>query len=319
MKKKTFIHHVSALVRDVERSYPFYHKLLGLNLLMKTVNQEDTKMYHVFFTDKLGRPGTDFTIFGMKTGKENRFGTNAIERTVFVVPSEDSLEFWVKRLSDYDVFNCGIESYNESKIVRFEDFDGLKFGLVPLRNPQELSDFYPNESKDIPAEHAILAFDSVHFRVRYPEATEKILNDFFDFQPVRQIQDERFPVTVLESAMSPFYHEIHLIKDTINPRESTGIGGVHHIAFSAETKEDIEAAQEAIAERNFYNTGIKNRDFFVSTYFREANQILFEIATLEGNPPKVVEDQSDFKNIPLFLPSHLESKREDILRNLENF
>ena len=66
----------------------------------------------------------------MKGMKENRFGTNAIERTMFLVRSEKSLYFWEKRFDDFNVCHYGIETYNGQKILRFEDEDGQRLGLV---------------------------------------------------------------------------------------------------------------------------------------------------------------------------------------------
>lgn len=309
------IHHVSSLVRDINRSFNFYHKLLGLNLLMKTVNQENNEMYHLFFTDAEGRPGTDFTIFEDQTGRENIFGTNAIERTVFLVPSEASLVFWQERLEAAGVFNCEVETYNQSKILRFDDPDGLKLGLVPLKTTNN-NVFHPSIREDIPAEHSLLGIDSVHLRVRYASATGKILKDFFQFNQLRTIDSEAYPVTVYGSEMAPFSHEIHLIEDQHNHRETNGVGGVHHLALSVENYSELLEMQEKIDERNFYNSGIKNREFFNSTYFREANQILIEVATHEGAALDLPIAVDSLAEAPLHLPSFLEDRRNFIAANL---
>lgn len=77
------IHHVSVMNRDVQRSFEFYHKLLGMELLLKTVNQDDMEMYHLFYGDTTGRPGTEFSVFEMKSGPTKAYGTNSLERMIF--------------------------------------------------------------------------------------------------------------------------------------------------------------------------------------------------------------------------------------------
>ena len=67
--KNTGIHHVSVLGSDIRKAYNFYHNILGLKLILKTVNQDDSNMYHLFFGDETGREGTEFTVFEMKGGK----------------------------------------------------------------------------------------------------------------------------------------------------------------------------------------------------------------------------------------------------------
>lgn len=99
----TGLHHISVLSSNAERAFYFYHHILGLKLILKTVNQDDPNIYHLFFGDETGRGGTEFTVFEMKGAKENRFGTNAIERTMFLVRSEKSLYFWEKRFDDFNV------------------------------------------------------------------------------------------------------------------------------------------------------------------------------------------------------------------------
>ncbi|CYV22824.1 VOC family protein [Streptococcus suis] len=44
----TGIHHISSLVGNIHQAYHFYHHILGLKLTLKTVNQEDSSMYHLF-------------------------------------------------------------------------------------------------------------------------------------------------------------------------------------------------------------------------------------------------------------------------------
>ena len=57
------IHHVSAITANAKRNYDFYTNILGLRLVKKTVNQDDTSVYHLFYGDERGNPGTEFTFF----------------------------------------------------------------------------------------------------------------------------------------------------------------------------------------------------------------------------------------------------------------
>lgn len=310
------IHHVSVINRDVAKTFQFYREVLGLDLLMKTVNQDDIEMYHLFFSDTKGRPGTEFTIFQMQTGRDKQFGTNAIERTVFAVPSEAALQFWEKRLNDLGLFNCEIESYNDSKILRFEDYDGVQLGLTPVTDTR--NEFYAHATEEITLENAIIGIDSVHLRVRYPKATANILTHYYDLEPVKLLQDNDLQVTVLSKANSLFDQEIHLIEDKDRSLEVQGIGSAHHIALSVKDKAELEIVEEKVVERNFVNSGIKNREFFYSFYFRESNNILFETATEEITLEKETYEEAAFDKIPLYLPSFLEPRRNFIESNLSN-
>ena len=57
------IHHITAITGDAPRNVDFYTRVLGLRLAAKTVNQDDPSVYHLFYADELGRPGSDLTFF----------------------------------------------------------------------------------------------------------------------------------------------------------------------------------------------------------------------------------------------------------------
>ena len=314
MLNKSIIHHVSVINRNIEQTFHFYHDLLGLDLVLKTVNQDDVEMYHLFFGDTKGRPGTEFTIFQIKDGVDRTFGTNAIERTVFAVPNEAALYFWESRLNEFGIFNCEIEEYNDSKILRFEDFDGVQLGIVPVRDVN--NDFFPRKTREIDLENAILGIDSVHLRVRYPLATSKNMQQMFNLELTKTISQGNFPTLVLTKSNTLFNQEIHIIEDKRSTLEVPGIGSAHHIALSVKNTEELSTVEQKIVERNFKNSGVKFREFFTSIYFREPNQLLFEVATEEIALTKKDYVITNFDDIPLSLPSFLEPQRESIERHL---
>ncbi|HFI0161996.1 TPA: VOC family protein [Streptococcus suis] len=126
----TGIHHISSLVGNIHQAYHFYHHILGLKLTWKTVNQEDSSMYHLFFGDEEGRFGTEYTIFDMPNHPSHRNGTNRLERTVFLVKDLEALEFWQKRLTEFEVENEGIQAFGNGHILNFQDEDGQLLGLT---------------------------------------------------------------------------------------------------------------------------------------------------------------------------------------------
>ena len=73
MLQLTGTHHVSALTNDIKGNHDFYTQVLGMRLVKKTVNQDDVSMYHLFYADALGTPGTDMTFFDMpRAAREHR-------------------------------------------------------------------------------------------------------------------------------------------------------------------------------------------------------------------------------------------------------
>lgn len=57
------IHHVTAIAGEPQRNLDFYTGVLGLILVMLTVNNDDPATYHFYFGEAEGRPGTILTFF----------------------------------------------------------------------------------------------------------------------------------------------------------------------------------------------------------------------------------------------------------------
>jgi glyoxalase family protein len=61
--ERVLSHHVSGLTADAPKNPSFYTQVLGLRLVKKTVHQDDTASYHLFYGDEAGNPRTKVTFF----------------------------------------------------------------------------------------------------------------------------------------------------------------------------------------------------------------------------------------------------------------
>lgn len=315
--QNTGIHHVSVMSSSAEKAYDFYHRILGMKLILNTVNQDDHTMIHLFFGDEEGRGGSEFTVFDMgEHFKKNQFGTNALERTYFLVESAQSLIYWQERLDQFGVCHYGIEEFNHSQQLRFEDEDGQKLGFV-YREGLDRSLLKPYVAQDIPAQHAILGLGQVDVRVRYPEATDRWLEDHFDFVKLEVSNRDDKEIWIYQHQPSVFGHQIHVIIDKTSPVQRLGVGGIHHLALGVQTRHDLEDLVDYLADHNKTNSGIVYREFFHSVYFRDPNYLLFEVATpLDKSRETFPQQGLDYKDLALDLPEFLEDKRQEIQANL---
>src|SRR4051794_1747137 len=95
------VHHVTAITADAPRNVEFYAGLLGLRLVKKTVNQDDPTVYHLFYADEQGDPGSDITFFEYPGARQGRAGAGMVHTVRWRVGSEDALDFWQKRLDNH--------------------------------------------------------------------------------------------------------------------------------------------------------------------------------------------------------------------------
>ncbi len=94
------IHHVTAITADAQKNVDFYAGVLGLRLVKKSVNQDQTSVYHLFYADETGDPGSDITFFEYPGTMEGRAGAGMVHRVVWRVTGTDALDFWQQRLAD---------------------------------------------------------------------------------------------------------------------------------------------------------------------------------------------------------------------------
>jgi glyoxalase family protein len=92
------IHHVTAMTADAQANVDFYAGVLGLRLVKKSVNQDDTSVYHLFYADETGDPGSDITFFEYPGLPLGRAGAGMVHRVVWRVSSPEALDFWSQRL-----------------------------------------------------------------------------------------------------------------------------------------------------------------------------------------------------------------------------
>ena len=113
------LHHVTATVDAAQDDLDFCVGALGLRLLKKTVNFDNHHVYHFYYGDERGAPGTIWTTFpykghGVPIGKK---GAGQITITSFSVP-ESSLDFWKARLRGLGMtVTDGAARFGEESVV----------------------------------------------------------------------------------------------------------------------------------------------------------------------------------------------------------
>src|ERR687892_1309058 len=105
------IHHITAITGDAQRNVDFYVGVLGLRLVKKTVNQDDPTVYHLFYADEKGDPGSDLTFFEYPGAPAGRAGEGMIWGIRWRLGTAEALDFWAERL--------GVERSGET--LRFSD------------------------------------------------------------------------------------------------------------------------------------------------------------------------------------------------------
>jgi glyoxalase family protein len=290
------IHHVTAITADAQSNLDFYVGVLGLRLVKKTVNQDNPSVYHLFYADEKGDPGSDLTFFEYPGTPIGRAGDGMVHRIVWRVGSADALDFWAGRLGEHEVQTQRVDGR-----LRFSDPEGLEHELlVPEVDDEPLTAEHP----EIPAELALQGFDGVRAYASDPDRSAELLAEALEFSSRGQGEGG-----VLWEARGERRGSIYAYDKPPAEAGSQGAGTVHHVAW-ASSLEEHEAWRDRVAEAGMRPTPVIDRFYFRSIYFLEPSGVLFEVATL--GPGFTIDEPLESLGEKLSLPPFIEHLRNEI-------
>ncbi len=284
------IHHITAITGNAQRNIDFYAGTLGLRMVKKTVNQDEPSVYHLFYADEEGDPGSDITFFEFPGAAPGRAGDGMIHTIGWRVASAEALDFWAQRLE-----SAGTEPGREGDTLAFADPEGLRHELRVSSVPdQPLTADHP----EVPKEMALQGFDGARAYASEPEASTHLL-ETLGF--VRTGDDWE--------ARGDIRGGVWGYDEPPADRGLQGAGSVHHIAWSS-SMEEHEAWRAKAIEGGARPTPVIDRFYFRSIYFREPSGVLFEVATM--GPGFDADEPKDSLGERLSLPPDFEPLREKI-------
>ena len=296
MSRLEGLHHVTAITGDARANVDFYTRVLGLRLVKKTVNQDDPSVYHLFFGDEEGAPGHDLTFFEYPGARRGRAGDGMVHTVAYRVASPASLDFWAERLRGE-----GVAIRRSDDALSFDDPEGLTLELrvedvpdAPLRA----------EAPDVPAEHALLGFAGVRAYASRPERSAPLLTRPLGFTAAGE---DRFEARGALRGGWIAYEQPPL------DRAVPGAGTVHHVAWAIPLGAEAQW-DEQVRAAGGRTSGVVDRFYFRSVYFREPSGVLFELATM--GPGFTADEDLATLGEKVALPPFLEPYRERIEASL---
>jgi glyoxalase family protein len=302
------IHHVTAIATDPQRNVDFYLNALGLRLIKQTVNFDAPDVYHLYYGDQGGTPGTILTFFPWPDAEAGRRGAGQATSTSFSVP-EASIGWWQDRLSGLGVEASRVEDRPGEAALSLHDPDGLVVELVahPGADPRP-----PWEEGPVPPEHAIRGLHSVTMTESGFEDTASLLTETLGFDLAEEDDGaSRYRFAVAGGGPGA------LVDVVCSPEADPGLvsaGTVHHVAWRTPDDDQQREWRADLVGKGLNVTPVLDRNYFRSIYFREPGGVLFEIAT---DPPGFTIDEPLLElGRRLRLPPWLEPRREAIEANL---
>jgi glyoxalase family protein len=291
------IHHITAITADAQRNLDFYVGVMGLRLVKKSINQDDTSVYHLFYGDEAGDAGADLTFFEYPGVPRGRAGAGMVHRIIWRLSATKALDFWADRLG-----NRGIDVRRIDESVVFDDPEGLTH---ELRFEETTDEPLVAENPEIPAELALQGFHAVRAYTADPDRSRPLLEDTLGFVSVPHGPVQSAAYEVRGEHRGGFY----LYDPPPAERGMQAAGTVHHVAW-ASRRDEQEAWHEQVIAAGAHATPIIDRYYFHSIYFREPSGVLFEIATI--GPGFTVDEPLESLGHKLSLTPQYEHLRDQI-------
>lgn len=286
------IHHVTAICRDAQTNLDFYVGLLGLRLVKLTVNFDDPGVYHLYYGDRLGTPGSILTFFPYPGGHSSRPGNGQFISATLKVPS-GSLAYWAQRLASH-----GIEFREEGAELVFADPDDLEIRLVEASTGR----LTPWAGGPVEAAHAAFGIAGVTLSEEATDQTRKLLGERMG------LAESEIDVTRRRFSAGETYVDLVCRPDA--PQGRGGPGSIHHVAFRVAGDPEQEDWRKTLVADGYNVSPVMDRNYFHSIYYREPGGALFEIAT--DTPGFTADEAEDTLGQALKLPSQYEPYRDRI-------
>ena len=297
------LHHVTSMAANAQENNDFFTRTLGLRRVKKTVNFDAPDVYHLYYGDETGTPGTVMTYFPFPHIARGRPGTGEVSETLFSVPS-GSLGYWKQRLAAQGVGGLReYDSFGETRLG-FRGPDGDGFALVEV-------DGDPRQpyAGTVPASEGVHGFRGVTMRLRDAGATAELLKFMGYHEAGRHGATTRFAI----DGNGADYIDIETLAVAEPARQ--GAGSVHHVAFAVEDRAAQLRVRKALMDTGYHVTPVIDRDYFWAIYFRSPGGVLFEVATNEPGFDR--DEDTAHLGEALKLPKQHEHLRRMLEQNLQ--
>jgi glyoxalase family protein len=318
----TGLHHITLVTSNEAINRRFYTEVLGLRRVKLSVNQDDVFHRHLFYADERGTTGSAITFFEWPNLPRGRVGLGSPHHLSYRVQKADALSGWISWLGSNGVQVTGPLARGERMSVYLRDPDGVTLEIT-APNDESLSEDYIADSvratsppKSVSTEMRLVGFDHASPVGSDPALVAKFFDRFLGLKSSYTIPNPDQPgtkVTGIGNADRPDF--LRYLGSQGAPHGFVGDGSVHHIAMAVDEDEDQNRIMRHLNEIGAANSGIIDRFWFKSLYFRDPDGNLLEVATKK--PGYTVDEAPDELGARLVLPRWLEPRRSQIETKLK--